>query len=185
VSAELKMKCPSCRRSVTEPVARCPHCRLDLHKLDLQFGVAPLRFGPLTDSTLTLSKLRQRRLLRLLHLFQAKFPQSSLSVFLTELPVDTAIGEYTFWLANRARFSTIESTEENNFDLLLAVDRGAGAAGLTVGYGLERQVTEDDLGAALEAGRSAFAARDWAGGIERCIHCLMERMRKISQVAGA
>lgn len=179
------MKCPSCRRPVAEAVARCPHCRLDLHKLDLQFGVAPLHFGPLTDSTLTLSKLRQRRLRRLLRLFQAKFPQSSLSVFLTELPAGTAMGEYTFWLANRARFSTIESTGENNFDLLLAVDRGAGAAGLTVGYGLEKQIAETDLGAALEAGRAAFAERDWAGGIERCINSLMERMREISRAAGA
>ena len=179
------MKCPSCRRPVTEPVARCPHCRLDLHKLDLQFGVAPLHFGPLTDSTLTLSTWCPRRLRRLLRLFHAKFPQSRLSVFLTELPAGTAIGEYTFWLANRARFGTIESTGENNFDLLLAVDIGTSAAALTVGYGLETQVTEDDLGGALEAGYSAFAARDWAVAIERCINSLMERMREISRAVRA
>ncbi len=179
--AQLKMKCPSCREPVAEPVERCPRCRTNLHKLDLQFGVAPKHFGGLTDCTLTFSKADLRKLQMLLDLFHEKFPQSTFSVFVAELPAGIAIGEYTFWLANRVRFSTIESNGEHNFDLLLVLDTAGGAAGLTVGYGLENYLAEEDLSAALELSRTAFAAENWTAGIEGCVHALMKRMRAIAR----
>lgn len=177
------MKCPSCRQLVAEPVARCPHCRLSLHKLDLQFGVAPKHSGSLTDATDKLSRPDARKLKTLLQLFHRKFPQSILSVLLTELKPGTVIGEYTFWLANRVRFGWVESKGENNFDLLLVVDIAGGAAGMSAGYGFERQLAEGDIEAALEAGRSAFAEGEWATGIERCVNHLMERIREILRAA--
>ncbi|HEY5036862.1 MAG TPA: TPM domain-containing protein [Chthoniobacterales bacterium] len=173
------MKCPSCRQPVAEPVARCPHCGLTLHKLDLQFGVAPKHSGSLTDATHKLSAGDRRKLKTLLQLFHRKFPQSILSVLLTELKPGMVIGEYTFWLANRVRFGWVESKGEDNFDLLLVVDIAGGAAGMAAGYGLDRELAEGDLEAALEAGRNAFAEGDWATGIERCVNQLMERMREI------
>jgi uncharacterized membrane protein YgcG len=173
------MKCPSCRQPLPEPIARCPHCGLTLHKLDLQFGVAPKHSGSLTDAARKLSGPDRRKLKTLLQLFHRKFPQSILSVLLTELKPGTVIGEYTFWLANRVRFGWVESKGENNFDLLLVVDTAGGAAGMAAGYGLERRLAEDEMEAALEAGRSAFAEGAWAAGIERCVNQLMERMREI------
>lgn len=179
------MKCPSCRQLVAEPVARCPHCGITLHKLDLRFGVAPKHSGSLTDATHKLSKPDRRKLKTLLQLFHRKFPQSILSVLLTEAKPGTVISEYTFWLANRVRFGWVESKGANNFDLLLVVDVTSGAAGMTAGYGLERQLAEGDLEAALEAGRSAFAEGEWATGIERCVNQLMERMREILRATEA
>ncbi|MGH7938188.1 MAG: TPM domain-containing protein [Chthoniobacterales bacterium] len=177
----LKMKCPSCREEMPPPPPpRCPHCRADLHKLDLKFGVAPKHFGPLSDRTLTLSRQERRKLQTLLKLFRRKFPQSTFAVLLADLPVGTSVGEYAFWLANRARFGAIESLGENNFDLLLVVDV-AGAAALTVGYGLEKLVPEEDLSAALEAGRNAFAGKNWSMGVELCVTHMMNRLREITR----
>ncbi len=178
------MKCPSCREALAEPGPRCPHCGLTLHKLDLKFGVAPKHFGAMTDRTLALPKPELRKLHILLELFQRKFPQSVFSVFLTEMPAGTALGEYTFWLANRVRFNTVEANGGKNFDLLLVVDVG-GAAGLTVGYGLENMLAEGELSAALEAGRAAFAEKNWTLGIERTVSFLMARMREIAQTGKA
>ena len=177
------MKCPSCRQPLAEPVARCPHCRLTLRQLDLRFGAAPKHFSYLTDRTLTLSPQNGGKLRTLLQLFQSKFPQSLFSVFLTELPDGTSISEYIFWLANRVRFSSIDASGENNFDLLLVIDAAAGEAGLAVGYGLENYVGEEVLDDVLEAGRSAFEAKDWTAGIERCVNRMMDRMRKISRAS--
>ena len=46
------------------------------------------------------------------------------------------IGEYAFWLMNRARFGFLEAVGGDNFDLLLAIDVERGAAALVLGYGL-------------------------------------------------
>ena len=162
----------------------CPHCRLSLRKLDLRFGVAPKHFSRLTDGTLKLSSAERRKLRGLLELFSRKFPQTALSVFLAELPAGTAIGEYSFWLANRVRFSAIEAAAENNFDLLLVVNVN-GAACLTVGYGLEKFVPEEVLLAALKAAQPAFEAKDWSGGIERCVAQLIEEMKMLVRRASA
>jgi uncharacterized membrane protein YgcG len=182
VSAPLKMKCPSCGRAVTEPVARCPHCRLSLRKLDLQFGAAPRHFGRLSDSVGALSHADERKLQTLLQIFQRKFPQAGFSVFITELSTGTGIDEYTFWLANRVRFGTGEAIAEKNFDLLLVIDT-TGGAGLTIGYGLENYLREEDLEAALSAARDPLAAKNWVKGIELCVEKITERMREIAREA--
>ncbi|MGI8432779.1 MAG: hypothetical protein ACR2MW_10890 [Chthoniobacterales bacterium] len=176
----LKVKCPSCRRALEEPAARCPHCRLTLHKLDLRFGVAPRHRGLFADFGEELPQNRHRRVNELLELFGKKFPQSIFSIYLMEMPAGTTPNEYAFWLSNRARSNNAAAIGENNFDLLLVLDTAGGAA-LTAGYGLENYVGEEDLSAALGAGREAWAARDWAGGIERCIAEMTKRLRVASQ----
>lgn len=180
----LKAKCPSCRREIDGPVARCPHCRLTLHKLDLRFGVAPRHFGLFADPGDELPVGRQHRVNELLELFGKKFPQSIFSVYLMELPAGTTPNEYAFWLANRARLNNAAAIDQNNFDLVLVLDVEGGAA-LTAGYGLENYLTEEDLSAVLEAGREAWTARDWAGGIERCIAEMTGFLRLASQRAEA
>lgn len=157
-------------------MARCPHCRLTLNKLDLRFGVAPRHFGLLADVAGQLPPGKQRKVQELLELFAKKFPQSIFSVYLTDLPAGTLPNEYAFWLANRARSNTAASVGPRNFDLVLVLDRGGGAA-LAAGYGLENYLKEEDLGAALAAGREDFVAGAWAAGIGRCVDALTERMR--------
>lgn len=176
----LKVKCPSCRREIDGPVARCPNCRLTLHKLDLRFGVAPRHFGLFADPGDELPPGKQRRLNQLLELFGKKFPQSIFSVYLMEMPAGTTPNEYAFWLSNRARSNNAAAIGEKNFDLVLLIDVAGGAA-LTAGYGFENYLTEEDLSAVLEAGQEAWAVRDWAGGIERCIAGMTERLRLASQ----
>lgn len=176
VPEDFIVKCPSCRRPVNGPSPSCPHCRVSLRKLDLKFGVAPKHLGPITDPQVILTASERRRLTKLLALFHSKFPQAKFAVFLAGLPSGTVLSEYAFWLANRMRFSALEATGEANFDLLLVLNT-AGNAGLSMGYGLENLVPEEDLAVALGAGREAFAAGRWAAGIEHCVECLTERLR--------
>jgi uncharacterized membrane protein YgcG len=165
---------------VREATASCEYCHASLRKFDLKFGVAPKYLGAITDPGQLLSPAERRRLSRLLALFQRKFPQITLAVYLGEVPAGALIGEYTFWLANRMHFSAMEAAGEKNFDLLLVVNT-AGEAGLSAGYGLERLVGEEDLSRALDAGTEAFAAERWAAGIERCVECLIERLRDLGE----
>lgn len=178
MAEEIIAKCPSCRRPVNGPAPSCPHCHVSLRKLDLKFGVAPKHLGSITDHEQILTSAERRRLTTLLALFQRRFPQTTFEVVIAESPASVSIGEYTFWLANRMRFSAIEAKGERNFDLLLVVNT-TGESGLSAGYGLENLIAEEDLHTVLEAGRPAFVGKRWAEGIERCVQSLLERLRDL------
>jgi uncharacterized membrane protein YgcG len=174
------MKCPSCRTTVTAPVERCPSCKFALRKGDAKFGRPPRHSRYLTDRTGRLLLSEMPKLRGHLELFEKKFPQSLFSVFITELSPGTPVSEYAFWLANRARFSSIEAIGSENFDLLLVIDAVAGTAAFTVGYGLEKYLSESDLEEILAAAVPAFRKGDFAGGILSCIDRTVKHMREIS-----
>ena len=115
----------------------------------------------------------------LLGLFELKFPQSLFSVFVTGPVQGGSIAEYTFWLANRARFSSMEAVACENFDLLLGIDTQAQTAALVIGYGLETFLTERDLQRALTEAARAFRVGDYARGIRNCVEFMIDRMRDI------
>ena len=184
VETPLKRKYQDRRSKKHGKVVRCPNCRLNMRRIKLRFGYAPQHFGLFADSGDELPVGRQHRVNELLELFGKKFPQSIFSVYLMELPAGTTPNEYAFWLANRARLNNAAAIDQNNFDLVLVLDVDGGAA-LTAGYGLENYLTEEDLSAVLETGREAWTARDWAGGIERCIAEMTDCLRLASQRAEA
>jgi uncharacterized membrane protein YgcG len=118
---------------------------------------------------------------RLLRLFNRKFPQSRFSVFMTSQMPGGPIGEYAFWLMNRARFGFLEAVGGDNLDLLLVIDVERGAAALVLGYGLEDYLTERDLERALAEAASGFYPGDFTQGIQVCVEFIMNRMREIAK----
>ena len=177
------MKCPSCATRLTQPEVRCPSCRIALQKLDLKFGMVPRHSRYLSDRSGTLALTEMEEIREALRLFEKKYPQILFSVFVSELPPDGSASEYAFWLANRARFSSVEKVEAENFDMLLVVDVTTKTAALTTGYGLEKHVSEEDLQDALEAAANSFSEDELADGIQVCIDFLVRRLRKCSALA--
>ena len=175
------MKCPSCGAPFATPVPQCPACQLSLRQLDTKFGTVPRHTRYFTDRSGRIPLREIKKLRGLLEMFKKKFPQSLFSVFVIDHVQDGSIAEYTFWLFNRARFSSIEGVEGDNFDLLLGIDLESGVASLTIGYGLENYVTEDDLQAALAVAQNAFRAGDYCLGIRECVMFMMTRMRDIAK----
>ncbi len=147
----------------------------------MKFGRPPQHSRYLTDRAGVLPLSKMTKLRAELEIFEKKFPQSLFSVFVTELPSDVSVAEYAFWLANRGRFSSIETVGSENFDLLLVIDAVAGAAAFTVGYGLEKYVQENDLADILSRAAPAFHEGNLAGGIAICIARTVQRMREISR----
>jgi uncharacterized membrane protein YgcG len=179
------MKCPGCATPLAAPAPQCPNCKFTLRRLDAKFGAIPMHSRYLTDRSGRLPRAAIAKLRDALQLFERKFPQSLFSVFIIDLPPNAAVNEYAFWLANRARFSPIEAVGAENFDLLLVVDSAANTAAFTVGYGLEKYLSEDDLDDALTAALPDLWKGDLASGIRICIDWMTRRMRDISrEVAG-
>jgi uncharacterized membrane protein YgcG len=177
------MKCPACSTSITEPVQYCPKCRFTLHRADPKYGAVPRHSRFLTDRTSTLSHGEKAKLRDALRLFHKKFPQVLLSVFVTELPKGTAVNEFTFWMANRARFGTMPKVLEENCDLLLVIDTHGKNAAVSAGYGLEEFVTESDLQEALNALSTRLRSGALADAIQACIDSLTSRLRDVAVAA--
>jgi uncharacterized membrane protein YgcG len=176
------MKCPSCGAKFSVPAPECPHCKLTLRRLDAKFGAVPRHSRYITDRTRRLSRSAIEQLRKSPLLFGRKFPQSLFSVFLTDgIPPSGSISEYAFWLANRAHFDSLEAVKGQNFNLLLVVDLGAGAAALVCGYALENYLTEHDLQRALAAASSGFQAGDIQRGLRNCVEFMINRMRQIAK----
>jgi uncharacterized membrane protein YgcG len=175
------MKCPSCGTPLGQSVPQCPNCQLSLRELDTKFGAVPRHTRYLTDRSGQLPLPAIRKLRGLLEIFEKKFPQSLFSVFVTDYVQDGSMAEFTFWLANRARLSSLQSVMGDNFDILLGIDIDSGEAALTIGYGLENYLTEDDLKAALGVAENAFRAGDFPDGIRACVQFMMDRLREIAK----
>ena len=139
----------------------------------------PLHSRYLTDRARSLTTGEVNRLGKLLRRFENKFPQSLFSVFVTDLPAGTNIREYAFWLANRAQFGSVEAVGAYNFDLLLVIESGARSAALTVGYGLEKFILQDDLNVALTAALPAFRKGEMERGIRLCVEEMTKQLTDI------
>ncbi len=176
--ASASERCPACRTESAVATARCPQCKLTLRSLDPKFGAVPRHSRYLTDRDEKLSGNEGEQLRKRLRLFHQKFPQSLLSVFVRDLPPGTAVSEYAFWLANRARFGSDEGKLEENFNVLLLVDSANRAAALSIGYGLEPYVTEEELQSVLAAATDSLRDGSFAEGIRAVIDAMTERLRE-------
>ena len=149
----------------------------------MKFGMVPRHSRYLTDRTGRIATNEMAQMRAELRLFEKKFPQILLSVFVDEIRPGSSVTEFAFWLANRARFSSLEKKGGENFDLLLVIDLASKSAALTSGYGLERSVPEEDLQAALEALAGPLSAGDPAGGVRAMLEALIRRLRTLSRQA--
>lgn len=177
------MKCPSCAAHLSAPVSRCPECKFSLQRLDMKFGLVPRHSRYLSDRSGRLPIPDMEAIRKELRLFEKKFPQILLSVLVTELPAGSGVNEYAFWMANRARFSSVKKKENDNFDMLLVLDVVAQEAALTTGYGLEPYVNEEVLRSVLEAMAGPLRKGDLPGGIHAGIRALTTKLRECSDLA--
>ena len=170
------MKCPSCAGQLASAEPRCPSCKLTLQTLDIKFGAVPRHSMYFTDRTDRVPFREMAATRRTLELFHRRFPQCLFSVFVADLQRGTSVREYAFWLANKARFSSVEHVHGENFNLLLVIDMSGRAAALTAGYGLEEHVREEDLEAALEAFTQEMRSDNLPAAVQASVDRVAERL---------
>ena len=154
-----------------------------MQRLDIKFGMVPRHSRYLSDRVGRLTLPQMESLRESLRLFEKKFPQSLFSVLVADLPAGSSVSEYAFWMANRARFSSLEKKHGDNFDLLLVIDVTSNTAALTTGYGLEPYLEEEDLQEVLQALVRSLGKGDLAAGIHDCVRVMTRKMRQRSATA--
>ncbi len=174
------VKCPGCARALEQLAEECPHCRFSLHRMNVKYGAIPLHTRYLTDRAACLTLTEIKKLRERLDRFTKKFPQILFSIFISPLPRGGKVNEFVFWLANRARFSSTEARGPENFELLLVLDPEARTAALTMGYGLEHALREEDLQSALADAASAWEEGHIANGLFACIDAMTQKLQELS-----
>jgi uncharacterized membrane protein YgcG len=149
----------------------------------MKFGMVPRHSRYFTDRAGRIPMAEIEQLRAALRLFEKKFPQILFSVFMDDLHAGPAVSDYAFWLANRARFSSLAKKHGENFDLLLVIDLATPSASLMAGYGLEDHVSEDDLQLVLNELAGPLRAGNVAAGIRALLEALTRLLRVRSREA--
>lgn len=164
------MHCPYCQQPVTEESPQCVACGLDMQRLDAVLGVPLILQAGLRDDGRVLDARATKVVKRALAQFCGRFPQVHMALLIRPAPTVVPLRTWAWWLFNRGQFSAALDKGSVNRDMLLVLDPVARRMALTVGYGLEPFVGQRDLSAALDSGRGALEAGDWA---EACCQVLV------------
>ncbi len=160
------LKCPNCGNPVClTDLAECAECSLHLDRLDELAGAVPRHDSFVTDYQGAISSKEAQRLSAFLFRLGRQFPQASFFTFFFPPPEGLPHRLYAFWLANRGRFSPLTARGGKNFSVLLLIDCDRGVAVLTVGYGLERFLSETALASCLAQGHKRMERGDYAGAV--------------------
>ncbi len=134
----------------------------------------PTLKGELSDMVGILSPRQAGKIRTEIKRFAREFPQLQFHAFLTSVSSDHPISTYAFWLFNGSGMCSHLQKGGLNFHTLLVIDVEHGRSNLSVGYGIEPFVADDDLRRALEAGQEALQAKDYGQAVVAIIEMIRE-----------
>ena len=182
------MKCPACQAVLTEEVAACPECGFNYESLEETFGRYPTLKGSLSDMVRALPSRQAAKVRSHIRGFVRQFPQLAFNVLLASVPSSEPIAKYAFWIFNGAGICSHLHKGGLNFHTLLVIDVEHQRANLSVGYGLEPFISDDDLRRALTVAEAPLREKDYATAIlavlEKAREIFHERCEAIPQTYG-
>ena len=182
------MNCPHCQAALTEDVAACPKCQFNYTDLGGVFGEMPTLKGALSDMPRVLSMREASKVRALLRRFDRQFPQLSFNLLLTTVPSTEPLAKYAFWIFNGPELCSHLHKGGLNFHLLLVIDIEYDRANLSVGYGLEPFLSDEDLHSMLGVASTNIEKKAYGDAIPeimaKAAEVLHERAEAIPQVYG-
>ena len=163
------MRCPYCKSAAEASPATCPRCGISLEKVIRLFGAVPPIVEGISDDAGVFTDQGKRKIKSAAVELAIWFPQTEITVVTTDLPKDTSIGVYAFWIFNEASVTRKVDRGANNFGILLTLDPTHGRSSLMVGYGLESYLSESDLDEIIAGAKPLFEQGKFATGVERVI----------------
>ena len=139
------MRCPACQSPVFENDPACRQCGFTLEVADRAYGVPPALHKPVTDAGRLLSALGRRRVVRKVAQIEHLYPQIELAILFLEVPKQTPMTAYAFWLFNRGQLSSAVDKGGENRLVMLLIDTESEKAVAMTGYGLEPFLQESQL----------------------------------------
>ncbi|HEY5895656.1 MAG TPA: TPM domain-containing protein [Chthoniobacterales bacterium] len=173
------MRCPSCLTPAAEPVSECPACGMSLAKLDAKYKTVPRHLRFITDHVSLFSGEEHQALAHQIKALEKLYLGLHVTLMTLELPPNTNLREYMFWLFNRCRFSPIDAKLNRNYSVVIVIDVTSGTAFMSTGFGFEQWLQDEDLQAILDPAIPHFKKNQMAAGCKTIFDRLAARIRSI------
>ncbi|BCX49979.1 hypothetical protein HAHE_38870 [Haloferula helveola] len=175
------MKCPRCIQIIHQGASCCPHCGFTLENADKRFSETDRRLHRIEDRAGLMRSTERTRVGRMLHQFEARFPQLFLAVYTARHEGRSDIRQLGFWLLNRGQFLDIPEDRAGRCGIILTIDPDAKVASMTWGYTLDAFLNEKDSFLILSRAHAYWVEGRFGEGIQRVIEqlalVLMKRAR--------
>ncbi len=177
------VSCPGCHRVLDGPVDQCPACGYNAWTCVDHFPYSPPPLERFVDVEDKLSNEDRARLDKAVNALENEFAQVRLHVCLVKLLPGTDVSECGFWLLNASIPRDDEAAQRRPWSVLLLMDLTAANASATVGYALDRFVSDTQLRAALAAAQSDWESSNFTAGILKFIHQLHAALKVAQKTA--
>lgn len=178
------MRCPSCLTLVAEPVPECPACGMSLAKLDAKFKTIPRHLRFITDHIPLFSAEEHEALAKQIETLERRYVGLHVSLMTLELPPNTNLREYMFWLFNRCRFSPADAILAHNYSVVIVIDATSGTVFMSTGFGFEQWIQDEDLQAMLDAAIPQLSQHRLADGCKTILNKLTTKIEAICATPG-
>ena len=142
-------------------------------------GIVPQLTPPISDLKKQLTRADKRRAHSALGDLTRRFPQVELSYVVAALADHLPIGEYAFWLFNRAGISSAVERAGKNRRILFFVDSKTTRAVTMIGYGLEPFLAERHLQPCVLAAMGSLRAGDYGRACEAFVSELARQLHSV------
>lgn len=144
--------------------------------------------GELSDMVEALSMREAGKVRGAIKQFVRQFPQLKFHVFLTSVASEFPIAKFAFWLFNGGCICSDLHKGGLNFHNLLLIDVEHRRSNLSIGYGLEPFLQDEDLTTILSAGQTLISKGTYGEAIlailDKATSILHERSDQIPKTFG-
>ncbi|MFV1994304.1 MAG: TPM domain-containing protein [Verrucomicrobiales bacterium] len=177
------MKCPRCVEPVVLGAPQCVRCGFQLASLDEEFGDDFILLDRLTDAAHCLRANERTALEAVFDEFEKEFPQLFCAAYIGLLPELTSIRQFGFWLINHAAVAEVDISRPNEQGVFIVLDLQSRVLNVTLGYSVERFLSERDLEKCLKVARPHLFSSDYQRGLSVFMKRLSRVLRKRSRQA--
>ncbi len=163
---------------MSEGEGYCFACGFALGFLDIEFGARSAVMERLADAAGVLTRKERHGIEVKLDRFEEQFPQLFISVYIGEAPAQAGIGEFAFWLLNRAAISEVDLSRPNDRGILLVIDPVRRKALLEAGYFIETILRREDLAGVLERAHLSLVGERYDVAIRTCVRLLTRLLNR-------
>lgn len=146
-------------------VEQCPHCGYTGWTCMERFPHLPPPLDRLMDSAGRLQEKEVAAILKEFDRVEGLFPQVRLHLCVDSLPAGVDCREFGFWLMNASVPPDESELARRAWSILLTINRTARTASLTLGYGLDNFIADEQLTEALKAGQNALRRGNYGAAV--------------------
>ncbi len=159
------MNCPHCQQQVLPDGTTCRHCDFDLTTAEKAYGKKLVLLPVICDLANCLSRTDHESLAKTIRTCSRQIAPFFVRVCLVELPQQTSIQEFGFWLINHAKVDPDSKTSYEDA-VLLIIDPRSKKVGFSLGYRVEAFLDRARMESILMKARNAFAEAEWSLGAQ-------------------